>query len=85
MIECFSVSKVYSLVGRDEKVHALNNIDLQDNAEFKPIKKGEFIMIRGPSGGGKTTFLNILGTIDMSSSGTIKLLGNVVDQKSNDK
>lgn len=28
-------------------------------------------MIRGPSGGGKTTFLNMLGTIDTSSSGLI--------------
>jgi putative ABC transport system ATP-binding protein len=28
-------------------------------------------MIRGPSGGGKTTFLNMIGTIDMPSSGKI--------------
>lgn len=28
-------------------------------------------MIRGPSGGGKTTLLNLLGTIDVSSSGEI--------------
>jgi len=36
-------------------------------------------MIRGPSGGGKTTFLNMIGTIDMPSSGKIKLLGNIID------
>lgn len=34
-------------------------------------------MIRGPSGGGKTTLLNLLGTIDMSSSGTISKLEEV--------
>ena len=28
-------------------------------------------MVRGPSGGGKTTFLNMLGTIDMPTNGKI--------------
>ncbi len=42
-------------------------------------------MIRGPSGGGKTTLLNILGTIDEPSSGTIELFGSRVDKKSKDK
>ncbi len=31
-------------------------------------------MIRGPSGGGKTTFLNLIGTADMASSGTLSSL-----------
>ncbi len=31
-------------------------------------------MIRGPSGGGKTTFLNMLGTVDIASSGIISIL-----------
>lgn len=30
-------------------------------------------MVRGPSGGGKTTFLNMVGTIDMPSSGEISI------------
>ncbi len=34
-------------------------------------------MIRGPSGGGKTTLLNMLGTIDMASSGTIGFSLNI--------
>ncbi|EGR28417.1 hypothetical protein IMG5_176030 [Ichthyophthirius multifiliis] len=46
--------------------------------------RGEFLMIRGPSGGGKTTFLNMLGTVDVASSGTIKLLGNIIDINSSD-
>ena len=28
-------------------------------------------MVRGPSGGGKTTFLNLIGTVDISTSGTL--------------
>jgi putative ABC transport system ATP-binding protein len=42
-------------------------------------------MIRGPSGGGKTTFLNQIGTIDTPTSGTIKLLGSEVTKNSDDK
>jgi putative ABC transport system ATP-binding protein len=47
----------YSISGREDTVKALNNIDLNDNEEFYSIKRGEFVMIRGPSGGGKTTYL----------------------------
>lgn len=63
---------------------ALRNITLKSNNDFNPVKQGEFVMIRGPSGGGKTTFLNIIGTIDIASKGIVKLLGNEVNEKSND-
>eukprot|EP01017_Pseudomicrothorax_dubius_P028043 TRINITY_DN3304_c0_g1_i5.p1 TRINITY_DN3304_c0_g1~~TRINITY_DN3304_c0_g1_i5.p1 ORF type:complete len:222 (+),score=58.61 TRINITY_DN3304_c0_g1_i5:245-910(+) len=42
-------------------------------------------MIRGPSGGGKTTFLNLIGGIDMSTDGTIKILGSEITSKSDDE
>lgn len=42
-------------------------------------------MIRGPSGGGKTTFLNLLGAIDLATNGWIKLLGDKITKDSNDK
>ena len=48
----------FNLIGRDEKVYALKEITLLRGGDFYPIKKGEFVIIRGPSGGGKTTFLN---------------------------
>ena len=41
-------------------------------------------MIRGPSGGGKTTLLNLIGTIDTPSSGTLKILGTEIDKNSTD-
>ena len=46
------------------EVHALNGIDLE-------INEGEFTAIVGPSGSGKTTLLNLLGGLDMPSSGEI--------------
>jgi ABC-type lipoprotein export system ATPase subunit len=65
------LGKDYSLVGRDDAVSAIKGITLLRNSEFYPILNGEFVIIRGPSGfqflnlgGGKTTFLNIIGTID---------------------
>jgi len=41
-------------------------------------------MLRGPSGGGKTSLLNILGTIDKCTSGKIELLGYSIDENSSD-
>ena len=41
-------------------------------------------MIRGPSGGGKTTMLNLIGSIDSSSSGELFIMGNRIDQSSTD-
>ncbi|KAG5473828.1 hypothetical protein LSCM1_04459 [Leishmania martiniquensis] len=47
---------------------------------FGPVRRGEFVMIRGPSGGGKTTLLNIIGSIDSCSEGTIELNGRLIDK-----
>ena len=42
-------------------------------------------MIRGPSGGGKTTMLNLVGTIDSSTSGELYILNKKIDQSSTDE
>jgi putative ABC transport system ATP-binding protein len=40
------------------------------------IKEGEFVVIVGPSGAGKTTVLNILGGMDTATEGTVLVAGN---------
>lgn len=47
---------------------------------FGPVRRGEFIMIRGASGGGKTTLLNIIGTIDSCTEGCVELNDRSIDK-----
>jgi len=56
------VAKVYQL-GKTE-VHALRHVDLV-------VERGEFLSIAGPSGSGKTTLLNLVGGVDVPTSGTV--------------
>jgi len=79
------LSKVYNLEGREEKVVALKSVSLSTNSEFYPIKRGEFVMIRGPSGGGKTTLLNLIGTIDSPSDGELFIMNKRIDGDSKDE
>jgi putative ABC transport system ATP-binding protein len=78
------LSKIYTLDGREEQIVALKSVSLTQNQEFYSIKKGEFVMIRGPSGGGKTTMLNLIGTIDSSTSGELFIMGQKIDKNSSD-
>ena len=48
-----------------------------DNISFS-IDKGEFVVIVGPSGAGKTTVLNILGGMDTATSGTLLVDGDEI-------
>ena len=48
-----------------------------DNINFS-IKKGEFVVIVGPSGAGKTTVLNILGGMDTATSGKLVVDGEEI-------
>jgi len=78
------VTKEYNITGRSDTVHALEDIHLAKGGSFPPVRRGEFVMLRGPSGGGKTTLLNLLGTIDKPTQGAIELFGTKVDNKSSD-
>ncbi|HPN84925.1 MAG TPA: ABC transporter ATP-binding protein, partial [Victivallales bacterium] len=49
------------------------------------IKEGEFVGIMGPSGSGKSTLLNILGLLDVPSSGSYKLKEREVSGLSDDE
>jgi ABC-type lipoprotein export system ATPase subunit len=66
IIQTHSLSRVYQR--GQEKVTALNNVTLK-------ISKGSFVIIFGPSGGGKSTLLHLLGGIDRPTSGTINIGG----------
>ena len=46
------------------EIHAVDGVDFE-------IKEGEFVVIVGPSGAGKTTVLNILGGMDKATSGHV--------------
>ncbi|MCA1993996.1 MAG: ABC transporter ATP-binding protein [Coleofasciculus sp. S288] len=54
------ITKVYHM--GEVQVHALRSLDLD-------LYEGEFVVILGPSGSGKSTLLNILGGLDLPSSG----------------
>lgn len=64
MIEVENLSKIYELGG--QKVPALNGVSFR-------VHKGEFVAIMGPSGSGKSTLMNLLGCLDLPSSGTYRL------------
>jgi putative ABC transport system ATP-binding protein len=49
------------------------------------IRKGEFCTILGTSGGGKTTMLNLIGTIDKPTKGDLHLCGLRVKFNTDDK
>lgn len=71
LIECSGLGKTYQLDG--EAVVALKDITLKGQSSEGAIKRGEFVIIRGPSGGGKTTFLNLIGTIDKATTGMLRM------------
>jgi putative ABC transport system ATP-binding protein len=70
------VKKTYK-IGEDD-VDVLKGIDLC-------IEQGEFAAIMGPSGSGKTTLMNILGCLDVPTSGEYILAGNSVAHLSDDE
>ena len=66
LVEMKDICKDYPQ-GR-ETVRVLKNINLQ-------VKEGDYLAIMGPSGSGKTTLMNLIGCLDVPSSGEYMLAG----------
>lgn len=76
VIQLRNIHKTY-LIGI-EGVPALRGVNIS-------VKKGDFLIILGQSGGGKTTLLNILGTIDAPSRGDMKVFENTIRSNTSDR
>ncbi len=76
MIELQHVVKEYTM--GTQRVHALRGVDLT-------IDKGEMVAIMGPSGSGKSTLMNIIGCLDLPSTGTYRLDGIDVSRMRDDE
>jgi putative ABC transport system ATP-binding protein len=76
MIELQNITKIYDI--GEVKVNALDNVSFS-------CQKGEFISIMGHSGSGKSTMMNILGCLDRPTSGTYRIDGHDVADKSDDE
>ena len=76
LIELNNIYKIYHM--GDSDVHALDGVTIQ-------IRKGEFVAIVGQSGSGKSTAMNIIGCLDVPTSGTYRLNGVDVSTMKNDE
>ena len=76
IIEMKNVSKVYSTGEKEFK--ALDSINLE-------LNKGELVVVLGPSGAGKSTLLNLIGGMDVPTSGSIKIDGEEISKYNNNQ
>ena len=76
MIDLRHIYKSYPM--GDDELPVLHDVNLH-------IKKNEFVSILGPSGSGKSTLMNIIGCLDVPSSGEYILDGESVDNCTEDE
>ncbi len=76
VVELIDVSKVYQMKAGD--VVALNHVNFS-------VKRGEFVAIMGPSGSGKSTLMNMIGCLDVPTSGMIKINGVSTTEMTDDE
>ena len=71
ILKMTDVVKCYRMA--DEDIQVLDHVNLS-------IREGEFVSILGPSGSGKSTLMNIIGCLDVPTSGEYMLSGHDVDR-----
>lgn len=71
VIKLTGINKVYRT--KEIETQALENVNVE-------VKKGEFLSIMGPSGCGKSTLLNIVGLLDLPTSGSVEICGTTADK-----
>ena len=76
LVELRNVTKVYPMPAGD--VYALNDVSFT-------VNRGEFIAIMGPSGSGKSTLMNIIGCLDVPTSGTVLINGVPTENMTDDE
>jgi putative ABC transport system ATP-binding protein len=76
LIAVRDLDKTYERGG--EVIHVLQGLNLD-------VAKGDFLAFMGPSGSGKTTLLNLLGGLDVPSSGSITVAGDEITRLSGGK
>ena len=75
LIEARDVTKVYEL--GDQQVRALDGVSLS-------IRSGEYVAIMGPSGSGKSTMMNLIGALDVPTTGEMLIDGRDIAAQSAD-
>lgn len=73
--QLINISRTYSNDQSDVKREVLKELSLS-------INSGDALAIVGPSGSGKTTLLNMIGLLDLPTSGIVKFNGNEINQYS---
>ena len=74
----------YVKLDKVSKIYKMGEVEIRavDNISFE-ISKGEFVVVVGPSGAGKTTVLNILGGMDTATKGNVFVDGSNIAKYNN--